>query len=186
MTKVIRLIQLYIVISIFTLQANAHESGRETGLSLPRFVSFKSNEVNLRKGPGVKYATIYVYRYAGYPVQIIREFSNWRKVKDKDGVEGWLHKSLITGRRNVIVLNNKFLARKSLAYKIPKSQSLLFSSPDENSTPVARVQFNAIGKLLSCKREWCKISVYTVNKQLIKGWIRKVNIWGVTKDEQFK
>ena len=42
-----------------------------SGLPLPRFVSLKSDRVNLRKGPSTDYPTQWVYRRAGLPLEII-------------------------------------------------------------------------------------------------------------------
>lgn len=181
----LKLLLLFFIL-LLTPNTFAKGVGRETGLTIPRFVTLKSTEVNLRKGPGKKYKTIYIYKCLGYPVEVIAEFSNWRKIRDKDNTEGWLHEGLITGRRNVIIIGNKILSRKSLLYKIPDFQAVLFKAPDENSNIIARVEFNVVAKLMACQKEWCKISVKDSKTNSIIGWIRKINIWGIKDDEQFK
>ena len=55
---------------------------RGSGLPLPRFVSLRSAEVNMRAGPSVRYPVEWVYRRAGLPVEVIAEFDTWRKVRD--------------------------------------------------------------------------------------------------------
>ena len=42
-----------------------------SGLPVPRFVSLKSDRVNMRKGPGTDYPTAWVYRRAGLPLEVI-------------------------------------------------------------------------------------------------------------------
>ncbi|MET0407983.1 MAG: SH3 domain-containing protein, partial [Hyphomicrobium sp.] len=55
-----------------------------SGLPVPRFVSLKSDRVNLRNGPGTDYPTGWVYRRAGLPVEVIKEFETWRQVRDSE------------------------------------------------------------------------------------------------------
>src|SRR5690606_30718590 len=72
-------------------------------LPVPRFVTLATDEVNLRTGPGLRYPVKLVIKRSGLPVEIIREFDIWRQVRDVDGEEGWVHKSMLSGRRSVIV-----------------------------------------------------------------------------------
>jgi len=48
-----------------------------TGLPLPRFVSLRAAEVNLRTGPGVRYPIDWVYHRRGLPVEVIDEFGSF-------------------------------------------------------------------------------------------------------------
>ena len=73
------------------------------GLPLPRFVSLKSNDVNVRRGPGQEYDVAYTYVRAGLPVEITQEFDNWRKIRDSEGAEGWVFHSLLAGKRTALV-----------------------------------------------------------------------------------
>src|SRR3954471_4195077 len=81
----------------------AQDKTRGTGLPLPRFVSLKSSDVNVRRGPGQEYDVAYTYVRAGLPVEITQEFDNWRKIRDSDGVEGWVFHSLLAGKRTALV-----------------------------------------------------------------------------------
>ncbi len=45
----------------------------------------------------------WIYRRRGLPVLVTAEFNHWRKVLDADGVEGWLHKTLLSGKRTAVV-----------------------------------------------------------------------------------
>src|SRR6056297_510066 len=84
--------------------ANAIEIGKVSGKPLPRFASLKSSEVNLRKGPNVKYPIVWTYKRKGYPMKIIAEFENWRKLKDKNGDSGWVHINLLSNSRKAVVI----------------------------------------------------------------------------------
>ena len=97
------------LILIFLLSFNLHaKTGSVTGLEIPRFVSLKSNEVNLRVGPSKNYPIELIYITKNLPVEIIDEFDTWRKIKDHNRTIGWLHKSLIQGERFVLTgYNNR-------------------------------------------------------------------------------
>ncbi len=151
------------------------ETGVVTGLPIPRYVSLRSDKAKLRVGPGRQYKTPYLYECKNYPVKVIAEFDNWRKIEDIEGTKGWMHRSLLSGVSYAIIKDNKLVARKNLAYKINNNQGLIFEAPDENSVPIAKVEFGVVAKIIKCKSEWCKTSIKNFT-----GWIRKVNLWGVT------
>ena len=79
---------------------------RNSGLPLPRFVSLRADEVNMRTGPGVQYPVEWVYKRQGLPAEIIAEFGTWRKVRDWQGTQGWIHQSMLSGKRNFIIMEN--------------------------------------------------------------------------------
>lgn len=74
-----------------------------SGLPVPRFVSLKSDSVNVRQGPSRDQAVIWRYVRAGMPVEITQEFENWRRIRDFEGGEGWVFHSLLSGTRTAIV-----------------------------------------------------------------------------------
>src|ERR1700750_1210857 len=79
-----------------------------SGLPLPRYVSLKSDHVNVRAGPTKDNDVAWVYTRSGLPVEITAEFENWRRVRDSEGAEGWVYHSLLSGRRTaVITMKNK-------------------------------------------------------------------------------
>lgn len=157
--------------------AATRELGKSTGLALPRFVIFKSSETNWRNGPGSRYPIKWVYNERGYPVQIIAEFDNWRKVRDRDGEDGWVHEALISGNRNAVIIDNIILGDGKKP-AVRDNELIIFRKPDEKSYPIARVEFGVIGKIKQCKLEWCRLEIGGH-----KGWVRKQNLWGVMPDE---
>lgn len=140
--------------------------GASDSLPVPRFVSLATGEVNLRTGPGMRYPVKLVVRKSGLPVEVVREFDVWRQVRDIDGDEGWVHKSMLSGRRSVVV----------------KTQvQTLLRKADNGAKPVAKLEPGVIARLQTCKGTWCELNVSGYN-----GWIKKETIWGVYPDEAFK
>src|SRR6201993_5661475 len=75
----------------------------DTGKKLPRFVSLRSDQVNLRVGPGENYPIQWVLTRKEMPVEIIREFEHWRMIRDWQGTEGWVHERMVSRKRGVVV-----------------------------------------------------------------------------------
>lgn len=143
------------------------ESGRQgSGLPVPRFVALKSDEVNVRTGPGDRYPISWVYKRDHLPLEITEEFDHWRKIKDVAGSEGWIHKSLLDGRRYAL---------------IKKGTQVLRRSPEEDAAPLLRAAPMVIGKLLECSEDWCRMQIDSR-----KGWIQKKHLWGVYPKEVFE
>ena len=81
------MVKIFIIclILINTSFTSAETLGNETGLKIPRFVSLKSDNSNLRVGPSENYPIKLRYIVANTPVEIIDEYKNWRKIKDYEG-----------------------------------------------------------------------------------------------------
>jgi len=133
---------------------------------LPRFASLKSNEINERVGPGPNYPVAWVYLKAGLPVEIIAEFDNWRKIRDKDGAEGWVHQSMLSSKRHGIIQG---------------TETLIFSAKDLQSQPLVRLEQGVIVEILKCENDWCQVRIYD-----FKGWIQRACLWGVYPQEVIK
>lgn len=170
----------FLLITLLFTNAFASEFGGVTGLPIPRFVSLKSSETNLRKGPNYKFPVNWIYKQKGYPMQLIAEFENWRKLRDEDGSEGWVHENLISGIRHLYIARNNYKIKNEF-YSAQKSELILFKYPDETSYPIARMQIGTLGKLKNCQKEWCKIKIANFS-----GWVLKQNTWGVLNDEIIK
>ncbi|MEQ9638534.1 MAG: SH3 domain-containing protein [Alphaproteobacteria bacterium] len=137
-----------------------------SGLKLPRFVTLGSDEVNLRTGPGTRYPKSWVFRRAGLPVMITAEHEYWRKVRDVDGAEGWVHRSLLSGRRGGLVVGDIATLR---------------AAPDAGAAPVLRAEAGVVGRLQSCRVAWCEIEI--AGRQ---GWLPRDAIFGVLPGEVFE
>ena len=130
---------------------------------LPRFESLRVDEVNLRAGPGDRYPIQWVYQRKGLPVEVTAAFDVWRRVKDSDGTEGWVHERMLTDRRTIVVTGQL---------------RTLHRDPDDGAPAVARLEAGVVARLLDCKGAWCRIEA-----QGLKGWIPRAEIWGVFPGE---
>jgi SH3-like domain-containing protein len=98
----LRVVALILCVLLLVPVHAAAQTG-PSGLPLPRFATTRSDPINVRVGPGTKYDIAWTYLKAGQPVEIIQEFDTWRKIRDVDGSEGWVHQNLLTGTRSAIV-----------------------------------------------------------------------------------
>lgn len=138
-----------------------------TGLPLPRFVSLRAEQVNMRTGPGVRYPIDWVYLRPALPVEIIQEWQNWRKIRDPEGAEGWVHQSMLSGRRTVMTLRDG-------------SPHPLRDAPQETAAPVAFLEPGVQAHLIQCPRQaaYCRVEV-----DGREGWLRRGAFWGVYRNE---
>ena len=152
---------------LFIGTARAEQSdGSETGLALPRMVSLRSNLINARSGPGARYPIEWVYQQKTAPVEIIAEFELWRKIKDWEGSESWVHKSMLTGRRFVKVMT--------------PGENNIYNNDDYQAKVIAKVEDGVIGEIKKCRKgnAFCLIQFGTV-----EGWVPKNILFGVYEDE---
>lgn len=134
-----------------------------TGLPLPRFVSLRASEVNLRAGPGFRYPIEWVYRRSSQPVEVIDEFDTWRRIRDWEGTSGWVHQSMLQGRRTV---------------RVTQEGQLLRREPSASAPPVARLEPGAIGGLGDCRDDWCRLDFAG-----FVGWLPREAFYGVYAEE---
>jgi SH3-like domain-containing protein len=155
--------------------AEPHSQGA-SGLALPRFASLKSDRVNLRQGPGTDYPTAWVFRRAGLPVEIVKEFESWRQVRDAEGTTGWVLGSMLSGRRTAVVLPWELKAGQ------PQSASAALRDDDSASArPLAFVEAGVLASIFSCDGHWCRISVGG-----FRGYIEQIKLWGAYQGEVIK
>nr|WP_093743968.1 SH3 domain-containing protein [Sulfitobacter delicatus] len=141
----------------------AEQRGQVTNLPLPRFVSMKASEGNVRRGPSLSHRIDWVYKRRDLPLRITAEHGHWRRVEDRDGMGGWVHYSLLSGVRTVLVEQDM----------LP-----LHGKPDPKAPVVARLELGVVARLGECTLEWCELRSggYT-------GWAPKVRLWGVEPGE---
>ncbi len=148
--------------------APAQQVGSTTRLPVPRFVSLKSDRVNLREGPDKKHPTTWIFQRAGLPVEITAEFDTWRKIRDSEGSEGWVLHSLLSGRRTVLVAPWK------------KDHSLpLRDAPGEAGPVTANLQPGVLGNVKRCDGAWCRIF-----GDGFDGYLEQSSLWGVYPGER--
>ena len=142
--------------------------GSASGLPVPRYVSLKSDHVNVRLGPTKDNDVSWIYTKAGLPVEVTAEFENWRRVRDSEGAEGWVYHSLLSGRRTAVV-----------TMKSKDELASLYDSADAKSAVVARLQAGVVAQVKRCNNGWCHIS-----GEGFDGWIEQLRLWGVYADEK--
>jgi SH3-like domain-containing protein len=150
--------------------AAGENAGNVTGLPVPRFVSLKSERVNVRGGPNKDQDVRWVYTRAGMPVEITAEFENWRRVRDWEGAEGWVYHSLLSGRRTAMIMS------RDKDEVVP-----LYESADVASAVVAKLQAGVVATLKSCTGTWCRITGKNFD-----GYIRQERLWGAYPTEKFE
>ncbi len=136
-----------------------------TGLPLPRFASLRSDDVNLRAGPGFRYPIEWVYKRRSLPMEIEREFEVWRLVQDPDGIRGWVHQATLTGLRTFMVQG---------------ADATLRAEPKDDAAPVAILKVGVIGRIRSCEAgsDWCRLQVGEY-----RGYLKRSQIWGALPNE---
>ena len=163
---IMQIVIAFISIIIFSQVSNA-DIGKETGLEIPRYVSLKSDDTNIRVGPSKNYPIEIKYIVKNYPLKILEEYEDWRKVQDFKNNIGWIHKSLISGTRTGIVLSND-------------SKNIKLLNTLEGNV-IGEIGKGNIVFLEKCKIYWCLISSGN-----FKGWVDKKYIWGVKEKEIIK
>jgi SH3-like domain-containing protein len=143
----------------------APDKGSVTGLRLPRFAALRSDEVNMRVGPGTRFPIEWQYHRRDLPVQILREVEVWRLVEDQDGVKGWVHQATLAGRRSFVVQGMEAVMRRS---------------PEDDAAAVARLKPGVVGRLRTCAAgaAWCEVQVGDY-----RGWLRRTQFWGSFPNE---
>ena len=149
----------------------APTTGSVTGLPLPRFAALRSDEVNMRSGPGTRFPIEWTYQRRELPVEIVREFELWRRIRDPEGTEGWVHQSTLMGRRSFIVRG------------APGTEVMLRRRAEDQAQPVARLRPGVVGRLRACEANnpWCEAQIGEH-----RGYIKRADIWGVGPAEEVK
>jgi len=147
--------------------AQEPQKGPVSNLPLPRYVSLKSDRVNVREGPSKEHPTVWIYTRAALPVEITAEFETWRKIRDWEGAEGWVLHSLLSGRRTALVA--------------PSKKEPLTLMDKDRQTPVAKLAPGVTGALRSCDGKWCRVTGKDFD-----GYIQQEEVWGVYPGEKIE
>jgi SH3-like domain-containing protein len=132
---------------------------------LPRFASLRADDVNMRVGPGSRYRIEWVYKRRDLPVEITREYDNWRYVRDADGIQGWMQQATLMGRRTFIIQG---------------SDATLRDEPKDTARAVAVLRVGVVGRLRSCEgsSDWCQVQAGSY-----RGYLRREQFWGTLPHE---
>ncbi len=152
------------------IRINVHDGGKPSGsgLPVPRFVSLKAKEVNVRVGPGEDYPVAWKFLKSRLPVEVTQESDNWRRIRDSDGSEGWIFQSLLSGERTAVV------APWQKGNPLP-----LYTNSSSDAGIAAYLQPGVLADVDECEDGWCRLSGGN-----FRGWIRQDRLWGVYPDER--
>lgn len=145
-----------------TISVPVQQTGPVTNLPLPRFVSMKADEGNVRRGPSLTHRIDWVFTHRDMPLKIVGEYGHWRRVVDRQGAGGWMHYALLSGARTVIVEDDL---------------SPILAKPSRDATVRARAEAGAIVRLDSCTDNWCRVRAGRE-----RGWIEATSLWGLDSD----
>lgn len=151
---------------LLAVAAGASGAVRSAAGKTERYASLRANEVNVRAGPGVRYPVKWKFVQRHMPVQVIAEFDTWRKIRDWEGAEGWVHRAMLSAKRSLIIVGRGRTMRRHA---------------DERAPAVARLAPGMVAVVLKCPNEWCKIEA-----QGYEGWIRRAGVWGLKPNERVR
>jgi len=158
--------------------AAAQSADNPSGLPLPRFASTRSEPINVRVGPGTRYDIAWTYVKSGQPVEIINEFDTWRKIRDVDGEEGWIHQNLLSGRRTGLIT--------------PWSQSgqvAIRAGQSETADVRAWLTPGYLVEIDNCRNLWCAVKAESnpANGRVRSyiGFVPQTDLWGAYPGEDF-
>lgn len=147
-----------------------------SGLPLPRFVSLKSNQVNVRVGPGRDYDIAWIFVKGGLPVEVFQESDNWRRIRDAAGNSGWVFHSLLSGRRTALVT-----PWTTNAEPLP-----LYRERSIGAKLNARLESGLLLNIEECDGEWCRADLRDASDQSYRGFVQQNKLWGVYPNEEFE
>lgn len=157
---------VFVVALFFSFSAFAQAQNDSSNDFATYYASLRHDEVNVRGGPGRRFPIEWVYHRRGLPVQVVASHDQWRRVRDFEGTEGWLHQAMLARQRTVLVQHKRQILRWQ---------------PDDASAIVAYVAPMAIGNVEECSKTWCKL-----NFDQATGYMRKTQFWGVPAGEEFE
>lgn len=162
--KILKASMLVVAVWLGTVALSAaSERGKVTNLPIPRFVSLKADEGNVRRGPSLSHRIDWVFKHRNMPLEVTGEHGHWRRVRDRDGQGGWVHYSLLSGARHVIVETDLTPLRVK---------------PGAEAEVNAYAEAGVVARLGSCDLDWCRIVAGGS-----RGWVQKGVLWGVAPEE---
>ncbi len=162
--------KLFLSLFLYVLGVSFYANAQEQ-IAVPRFVSLKMGEVNLRTGPGGRYPIKYVYKKKHYPVEIIDEYELWRQIREIDGTVGWVHRRMLTGIRYVLL----------------KNDTDVFKKADISSKIKAYVTKDVVAKVEKCpaKNDFCELE-FEYGEKTLTGWVKRDVLYGLYPNEVIK
>ena len=89
--------------------------------------------------------------------------SCWRKIRDSEGAEGWVHRAMLSAKRSIVVIGKVKTMRRSA---------------EDTAPAVAQLAPGKVAKIESCNGQWCEVEVGAYS-----GWLRQGGLWGLRSKE---
>ena len=125
----------------------------------PYWASIRSDEVNMRVGPGEDYKILWVFHRRHLPLKVLRMKEGWRFVQDPGGAQGWVLARLLTRERAGIIAGRQLAGMREQA--------------SADSKLKWRLAPGVIGLLGDCANDWCQFSVGAH-----QGFVEQTQVWG--------
>ena len=138
-----------------------------SGYQVPRFVSLKSDRVNVRVGPSRGHDIAWTFVQSGRPVEIVQETEHWRRIRDWEGKQGWVFHSLLSGRRTALITPWEKSDRTPLR-----------ADARSDAVIVAELDPFVLATITECEGGWCRVS-----GEGFDGWLDQTRLFGVYPDE---
>ncbi len=131
-----------------------------SGQPVPRFVSLKAKQTFCRSGPTFGHRVRITFMRRGLPVMVVAETTDhWRKVRDVDGDECWIHKTKLSNAKTALVTVDGLT---------------LYAQPSAAAPQKARLGRGVIARVEAVENGWLRVSV-----DGRKGWAPQTGFWGV-------
>ena len=125
----------------------------------PYWASIRSDEVNMRVGPGEDYRIVWVYHRQHLPLKVLRLKEGWRLVQDPGGAQGWVLARLLTRERSGFISG--------------KEPAEMHEQANANSRLLWRLAPGVVGQLGNCTSGWCQLAVGPR-----QGYVEQTRLWG--------
>jgi SH3-like domain-containing protein len=143
-----------LVVGMGAGNAGAQSSGKP----VPYWASLAKGDARMRVGPSLDYPASWIYRRRDLPLKVVEVYSNWRKVEDPDGTQGWMHVRLLKDEPTAMVKGGIAEMRER---------------PSGEARLIFRLEPGVVGKLAGCSDGWCSLDV-----DGRRGYVAARNLWG--------
>jgi SH3-like domain-containing protein len=123
-----------------------------------QMVSVAGDEINMRAGPGTRFEALWSL-IRGYPLRVIGRRGGWLKVRDFEGDQGWVFRS-VTART---------------PYHIVKARvANLRARPSTRSRILGRLGYGDILRTVGRRAGWVRVR----QDNGTRGWVARDLVWG--------
>jgi SH3-like domain-containing protein len=137
-----------------------------SGQPVPRYLSLKAAKTFCRSGPSFAHPVRITFMRKGLPVLVIAETTDhWRKIRDFEMDECWIHKTKLSGQETALVIEDGISLR---------------ARPDASSPERVRLGRGIIARVDHIRDGWLQVSAPGV-----KGWAMQTGFWGVEQPGEF-